>query len=561
MKKFIEVSKQVQLRSSRLFNNSIETILGEVIQNARRSGAKEIHIDWSHEENAEDRLTIQDNGSGIFRDGFNITLGSSGWGQELVEQEDAAGMGLFSLAQRNPTIISHNTKVQLTAAHFDGLEAVEVESTESFVEGTIISFDCQKNRWLASWVQKVVELLPVQVFLEGEELNTGQCLVSPGPGQSVAFKGLRIGAKRSLKRAEAVSGHKGMTLVINYFGVVVCQPVKPALPGLSRISAPIYIDVLETGKDRLQLVLPGRTGVVENDFFTNELVPLCYKVLAQKYCNGNHGLHYETWRDLRLITNVDIPEPRSSLRLIDSFLETDVPLTNRWIVEVLQKQVGKHLQRVERDGSKVVLFAPSHDGSLRGYGWYDSIPVVQALEVWAGDELLGTFTRHMEVPPDGPQVRVVNSLTVKLVGTDLSFNPKVFCTMPAGDCSLWEEWPIYVVQGTALQEICDDVEDIGFEPSGEVADSDREQRTRFINELIELLRRHDVVTQEDCILETIRCSWYMSMRTLLPRGYELRLSNPHSSDKPLTFELISLPRESYADDLEGSSGGSSESGS
>lgn len=73
------------------FFPSFEAILGEILQNAHRSGATEVRVARNAEANT---LTIRDNGSGLDKPERLLRVGDAGWDESSVI--DPAGMGAFA---------------------------------------------------------------------------------------------------------------------------------------------------------------------------------------------------------------------------------------------------------------------------------------------------------------------------------------------------------------------------------------------------------------------------------------------------------------------------------
>ena len=100
-----QVSKRLLSKANRLFTGTLDGRIIEILQNARRAGATEVTIT-----NEGGLVAVRDNGKGI--DDFEklLDLGGSGWDEKMEAGEDPAGVGLFSLAPREVTIISGNRK-------------------------------------------------------------------------------------------------------------------------------------------------------------------------------------------------------------------------------------------------------------------------------------------------------------------------------------------------------------------------------------------------------------------------------------------------------------------
>src|SRR3546814_7441457 len=90
---------------SRLFNGTITDVLNELFQNARRAGAGRIEVHVRDHEGGSS-LHIADDGRGVDDPASFVTLGRSGWSDEIAQREDPAGMGVFSLAGRTVTVRS-----------------------------------------------------------------------------------------------------------------------------------------------------------------------------------------------------------------------------------------------------------------------------------------------------------------------------------------------------------------------------------------------------------------------------------------------------------------------
>ena len=90
-------------RVTRFFNASLESILGELYQNARRAGATEIHV-----RTTDGQVEVTDNGRGIADPSVVLAFGRSEW--EGHDAEDPAGMGCYSLARHTATITSRTAE-------------------------------------------------------------------------------------------------------------------------------------------------------------------------------------------------------------------------------------------------------------------------------------------------------------------------------------------------------------------------------------------------------------------------------------------------------------------
>ncbi|WP_025809841.1 ATP-binding protein, partial [Pseudomonas chlororaphis] len=131
---------------------TIGSMLGELLQNARRAQAS--HIDVTVEGNT---LTVSDNGTGIADLQTLIHIAKSGWNEELKARENAFGMGVLSTLYFAQHLSVHSRDRQFsssTAAIIRG-EAIPV-LTASSRTGAEIRLDSvqppQADQDLAEWV-------------------------------------------------------------------------------------------------------------------------------------------------------------------------------------------------------------------------------------------------------------------------------------------------------------------------------------------------------------------------------------------------------------------------
>ncbi|MBC7901539.1 MAG: ATP-binding protein, partial [Saprospiraceae bacterium] len=105
--------KRLPATVKRLFRNSVSEIVGELLQNAQRAGAKEIHFHFDREAQT---IVVRDDGSGIFPDTANwarvLRMADSFYSNEQVEaNQKPMGVGLLSLfaldAVKSVSINSH----------------------------------------------------------------------------------------------------------------------------------------------------------------------------------------------------------------------------------------------------------------------------------------------------------------------------------------------------------------------------------------------------------------------------------------------------------------------
>ncbi|WP_066267471.1 ATP-binding protein [Hydrogenophaga palleronii] len=150
------------------------SMLGELLQNARRAQAGAIH--FTVEDNS---LTIRDDGSGITDLQTLIHIAESGWDEQTQTRENAFGMGVLStlyFAERLTVRSDGKAFSAATAAIIRG-EPIQVFPCD-LVVGTEIRLDgiqpTQPGETLFVWADRLLrtlcEAFPVPVWLNGHEV-------------------------------------------------------------------------------------------------------------------------------------------------------------------------------------------------------------------------------------------------------------------------------------------------------------------------------------------------------------------------------------------------------
>lgn len=161
-------------KTSRFFNCTMEDILIELLQNARRANAKSVRIQLK-----ENKLTIIDDGDGISNPQSLLSFGKSQWEEDCVSLEDAAGMGFFSLSTIGATVTSrykdcdHGWTVNIPSEAFTKPIPIDVVKTNTSI-GTKITFNTDQDDYALKYtLSKLVEYYPIPVTFihEGEVHN------------------------------------------------------------------------------------------------------------------------------------------------------------------------------------------------------------------------------------------------------------------------------------------------------------------------------------------------------------------------------------------------------
>ena len=97
-------------RVTRMFTATLGDIFAELFQNARRAGATRIRVTLTrHVAQTGHTVIVDDDGAGVVSPDVLLSFATNGWSEDLVRREDAAGMGLLSLARRGCSISSRRS--------------------------------------------------------------------------------------------------------------------------------------------------------------------------------------------------------------------------------------------------------------------------------------------------------------------------------------------------------------------------------------------------------------------------------------------------------------------
>jgi len=156
--------------ASSFFDNSMPSVIRELLQNSRRSGATRVDL-WQ----AGDRYRYSDNGPGCEPQDL-LGLGSSHWQEPVETNEAPAGCGFFALSRRNPIVICprQGWKVELCEDHFNGKAMVEpqpynpiTEAIPESISGMLIEFD--RGAGSDSWgIEGLARYMPLDFYINGK---------------------------------------------------------------------------------------------------------------------------------------------------------------------------------------------------------------------------------------------------------------------------------------------------------------------------------------------------------------------------------------------------------
>lgn len=378
------VAPETITKVTRLFNNTAYDVVCELFQNARRAGATLVAVTVITASDAT-YLQVVDDGHGIADPASIVTLGRSGWSDDTRRAEDPAGMGVFSLAGRDVIIRSYSQPdrqgwmAHIPAMAWETSRPIAI-SSDPIPYGTSITVRMPEAwvKTIESDVAKASRHFPVAVTLNDTAQEQNDWLADAVHVET--WNGTRIGIVNV-----ATNHHSVTDPNLNFHGVTIpCR-----LPHLHEIDRGgrwiARVDIVNA--PGIQLVLPARKEVVENDGIAAlRLAVHCalYRAIAARGC---HRLAFDQWceaRDLGIV----LPEAE--------------PYLFAWVAPAAD--TSRNYETGERKAGASMVLMPDFDAliaqpaeraitahnpfggplveakdAFAGYGWYDTLARMETL--------------------------------------------------------------------------------------------------------------------------------------------------------------------------------------
>lgn len=398
------VGQSMISRVTRLFNNSVQDVLTELLQNARRAGATRVDID-SFDLADQPTLVIRDNGTGIDDPAKLVTLGDSGWNQEIAHREDPAGMGVFSLAGHRVQIRSFSQaanrgwRIVIAPDAWESGAPLAIEPC-SITSGTEILIEMPEawSAGLNAAVIKVAKFYPLPIHFRGEPCVRADFLADARRVE--LWHGCRIGIFRDRNYRPTAD------YLINFHGLTVAC----AMPSVSEHGEDerwyARIDIVDA--PTLQLVLPARKEMVQNgalDGLREAVETAIYRTIAVV---GSHRLAYEQWQRAGAL-GVSLTESAPWLwGWSPGTADSDGNSQDERVAGTVMVLMPEEEAHIEQCAGRILCEALPLGGVLvrevagfEGYGWYDALARVSALSFSLESEA-GSYTYDAEtVLPEG----------------------------------------------------------------------------------------------------------------------------------------------------------------
>lgn len=302
------VAPQTLSKVTRLFNGSLRDILTELLQNARRAGATRVSLITTANDDGTTDLRILDDGCGVGDPAKLLSLGNSGWADDIAAREDPAGMGVFSLAGHDVCVSSRAAAADLgwsaSIAASDWTSGAPIPVTDCLRSiGTTFAFTISKD-WseqLPGAVADVARHYPLPVILDNERQPRVDFLDKALFVTN--FAGVRIGVFND-------TGHWTKMPALNFHGLTVAYQL-PTIDELdTRAIWLAKIDIVDC--PALQLTLPARKEVVASPFLSELAVAVTTAIYAAIAERGHHRLSFTRWSEAAVL-GVDLPEASQGL--------------------------------------------------------------------------------------------------------------------------------------------------------------------------------------------------------------------------------------------------------
>ena len=514
-------------RVTRAYGGTLADIFTEALQNSRRAGAARVRISVAapadpprETAGTGDTLytvTIADDGMGIADPAVLLSFGENGWDEATVRREDAAGFGFASLARRGCAVssrprstdgsVSPGWKVELAPEHFLGETEAEVHADEAapYPYGTAISFRATEALVaIRTAAENAARHYPLPVVFGNRAKGDGPLprrAFLDGAVHAEPWRGLVFGVFRNRH-----PGYNDPDLNFHGLALPVRLPTVETVHGATWTARADVDDCPD-----LELVLPARREAVENGFLREMRTAARLAVYRAMAAEHSPRPAFEDRQRARE-AGIEIAPPPAMLRP----WRPSVANVNDWRDPPKLAEAGHDAlvmacdpeppeaqalwRAAERAGVASRLFEA--DRRLEGYGWYDALDRVTAVNVRVAAD--GEWMAIGDYPvPERPGLRAAAlpvrpaairiELTVRPpsgppatldLATDLAF---------AGEAWSWVEDALPLVTAdSALQphELAGLLAAGFFSPSEEAdADSWETQRERFDESALHLATR------------------------------------------------------------------------
>ena len=548
-------------RVTRFFSSSPADIFSELLQNARRAGATCIAVDTEglpEREGSGIRVTVTDDGTGVGDAAVLLSFGETGWDEAIARNEDAAGMGLASLARRGCRVSSRPAmskgipapgwRITLTPAHFLGEEnALPLpDNNAPYPNGTAVSFKGSETLdAIEGALARAALHYPLAVTFNSEAVKRRAFL--DGTVHAEPWRGIMFGAFKNGCR-----GYNDPDL--NFHGLTL--PVR--LPHIVTLDSGTWTVRADIGTcPELELVLPARKEAVETPFLEEmrEAARLAiYRAVA--HADPAPRLAHEDWKRAG-DADIHLPVPPAELHPwrpgtadVDYWREAPpfAPLGAHPLVMSFDPD-PHDAQAFHRAAVKAGLAGRlfEADKRMEGYGWYDALHRIR--DIRTGIDAAGVIhpLDALRTVGSGADGAIADSFTRP---DAIHMHVHVACadgttetlTVPAdfaliGEAYGWLQDVRPLVTGDsdlAPEELARLLSAGFFSPSDDAdADSWETQKTRFDEEALHMALKL-LCSDDEARRQSIANAVWREILWLMPRGREVGIT---VRDRKVSVEL------------------------
>ncbi len=501
-------------RVTRSYSASLGDIFAETLQNARRAGATVVHVSLRVDsaEKSLIRITVADNGNGIDDPAVLLSFGENGWDQKLVHREDAAGMGMLSLARHGCIVTSRplsagpdladGWRVTLAPEHFlgeaDALVEPCIEAPAPW--GTTVSFSAaqfQNADTVRHALEAATRYFPLRVVFnhrphtppEGEELP--RRIFLDGAVHAENWRGLIFGVFRNRAKQFGLYDPD-----LNFHGLTLAVRL-PAVETVHGATWQVAADIEDCPE--LELVLPARKEAVETSFLQDLREAALLVIYRAMAAETDPRPSFAEWkRAEKAGIRIDPPSPllvpwAPGIADIEDWREPLKPQVfgeNAIILdcELDPPEDQAFWRAAERNGISERIFEP--DRRLTGFDWYDAIPRITKIRTEITHDVrtrsLEDFVAHKpegQPLPQRPEAIWFLATVASPGGSHHDIAMPADLAFANGDCSWIEDVLPLVTPDSKLDphELADLLRAAFYSPSDDAdADSWERQRNDFM---------------------------------------------------------------------------------
>ena len=396
---------------TRFYAGTIDEMLNETFQNARRARATHIDVTLCEDTELGTTIDIHDDGEGIEDPQTLLSFGASAWNADEVGNEDPAGMGFYALARTRCCVTSRATgtvknsghakpvqawSVWLGPEHFTGTEAATPQSDTTNWEGsgTTVHMRWRATReTVAEAIRQCGRYQNIRIRIDGKTIPQEGFLkdsLYTETWNETSIGVIRTGAKQLDRKAQAIC----------VYGVAVrTKTARVKEVGRRR---QWYARVLVNRSNGLELMLPGRKDLVENEWATAMRIrtkEAIYRAIER--CGERVTLGRKD-RDAAQAAGIALAEPARKLRpwrpetpaeqTTDALWQTrdrEIEIGTEALVMTdpmitMHDHVAQVLRRaLEAAGDQGEVFTAEPE--LSGVQWYDRLRKITAVVIEAHD--------------------------------------------------------------------------------------------------------------------------------------------------------------------------------